>query len=55
MYILEADGVTYTREYMNCEGFSDLVIANNECIIMLDTLTTHPYSLDLNEEVWATV
>jgi hypothetical protein len=55
IFILEADGVTYTQESVDCDGYSADVIANNECIIMLDTLTSHPYSLILNDEVWATV
>lgn len=53
IYILESDGVTYTQESVDCDGFSSAVINTNECNIYLDTLTSAPYSLSLNEEIWA--
>lgn len=53
VFIREADGVTYTQESVDCDGNSQTVIDNAECFIFLDTLIVHPYSLSLNEEIWA--
>jgi hypothetical protein len=55
VYILEYDGVTYTEEKVDCVGTDVTVIANRVCYIYLDTLIVSPYSLELNEEIWAKV
>lgn len=55
IFILESDGVTYTQESVDCDGNSQTVIDSNQCFIYLDTLTAAPYSLSLNEEVWAKI
>jgi hypothetical protein len=55
IYILQHDGVTYTQETVDCDGLSESVINNRECYIYLDTLIVEPYSLVLNEEIWAKI
>ena len=55
VYILQHDKVTYTQESIDCIGTDTSVIANRECLIKLDTLIVAPYSLVLNEEIWAKV
>jgi hypothetical protein len=55
VFILEHDGVTYTQETVDCIGTDADVIANRVCYIYLDTLIVAPYSLVLNEEIWAMV
>lgn len=55
VYIREHDSDVYTEESVDCVGDSLSVIQNRECYIYLDTLTVPPYSLELNEEVWAKV
>lgn len=55
VYILQHDKVTYTQESIDCIGTDASVLANRECLIKLDTLIVAPYSLVLNEEIWAKV
>lgn len=55
VFIREHDGVTYTEEKVDCVGTSVDVIANRVCNIKLETLIVEPYSLQLNEEIWAKV
>jgi hypothetical protein len=54
VFIQQKDGV-YTQEFTDCLGYSAEVIAQDYCDILLDTLTAAPYSLVLNDEVWAQV
>ena len=55
VYIQEHSQGTFTQEQVNCLGSSAQVIAEQKCFINLDTLIVAPYSLVLNEDIWAKV
>ena len=55
VYILEHDKVTYTQESVECDGTSADVIANTICHVSLSNLIVPPYSLVMNEEVYAKI
>jgi hypothetical protein len=55
VYIREHNSDVYTQEEIDCLGNSESVINTRECYIYLDTLIIDPYSLILNEEIWAKV
>ena len=51
IYILEHDSVTYTEENSDCDGTGAEVVNSRACTIDLLTLTSAPYSLELEESV----
>jgi hypothetical protein len=47
--------VTFTQESIECDGTSSTVIANTICQISLSKLIIEPYSLVMNEGIYAKI
>jgi len=54
IFLLKHDQ-TYLEETVECDGTTTDVIDNQVCHIALDTLIVEPWSLVMNEEVWAKI
>jgi hypothetical protein len=53
IFVLQHDKVTYTEVPVECDGYSTEAIESQICTVALDTLIVEPWSLVMNEEVWA--
>lgn len=51
---MKHDG-SYIEETTHCDSTSQELIDSRECVIPLDTLIVAPYSLVLNEEIFAKI
>lgn len=51
IYIIESDGVTFTQESIECDGTSQTLIDNRNCLVDLTTLRAAPYNLVLEDSV----
>jgi hypothetical protein len=50
VYIRQSDE-TYSLETVNCDGSLPSIVANTQCTIPLDTLTSAPFSLTLGSNI----
>lgn len=55
VFIQEIGTTTYTPENTDCVGSDATVIANNECLINLSSLTISPFNVDGGDSIFAKV
>ena len=55
VYIRQQDQLTYTLESTECDGTDATVISSTTCEILLTTLIVAPFSLELNESIYAKI
>jgi hypothetical protein len=55
VYIRHHDLVTYTLESVECDGTDATIISDTTCQIQLSTLIISPFSLELNDSIYAKI
>ena len=53
--VRESDGVTYTRDMVNCPGTDSNALTSKTCTIPFDSLTSEPYNHDWAASIWVKV